>query len=264
MAVQLLSGELKAIFDPEKGMNLLSYSKGGLEVIDPATDSLFRERFAGKGALIGPHFHQRPKARVKPISNPSAFPHLKFMEGRPDPFSHGIARYVPWKFEADQTSIRAKLSGKDLYQEMKLADIEGQNFELDFRATLTDRLHIEYSVVSDTDSVVGLHTYYRLVNGKGVVRSKVKEEPFDLALELDKPYDLNFHPFRPREGSIALETIDYSLAIEYKAPSEEISWQLFHPQGATFVCLEPISAYNPRSPHLTSSSIEVNIEIFKN
>ncbi len=261
MAVQLKSFDLQATFDPEKGMNLLSYSKGGIEVIDTATDSLFRERFAGRGALIGPHFHQRPKARVKPISNPSAFPHLKYMEGRPDPFSHGIARYVPWKYEADQTSIKAKLSGKDLFQEMKLADIEGQNFELDFKAILTDQLHIEYSVVSDTDSLVGLHTYYRLVNGKGRVKSKVKEETSELILDMDKPYDLNFHPFRPREGRISLETSDYSLEIEYKAPSEELSWQLFHPSGASFVCLEPISAFNPRSPHLTSSSIEVKIKI---
>lgn len=261
MAVQLQSGELKAVFDPEKGMNLISYSKGAVEVIDSATDSLFRERFAGRGALIGPHFHQRPKARVRAIANPSAFPHLKYMEGRPDPFSHGIARYVPWKFEADQNTIRAKLSGKDVFQDMKLADIEGQNFELDFKATLSDGLKIEYSVVSDTDSVVGLHTYYRLVNGKGIVRAKVKEEPFDLKLEMDKPYDLNFHPFRPRLGNIHLETSEYNLEIEYKAPSEELSWQLFHPQGATFVCLEPLSAFNPRSPHLTSSVIEVKITI---
>lgn len=261
MAVQLSSGELKAVFDPEKGMNLLSYSKGNIEVIDPATEPLFRERFAGRGALIGPHFHQRPKARVKTIANPSAFPHLKYMEGRPDPFSHGIARYVPWKYEMDQTSIKAKLSGKEVFQDMKLADIEGQNFELDFKATLTDQLKIEYSVVSDTDSVIGLHTYYRLVEGNGIVRAKVKEEPHDLVLTMDKPFDLNFHPFRPREGQILLETNEYSLNITYRAPSEELSWQLFHPLNATYVCLEPLSAYNPRAPHLTSSSIEINIEI---
>lgn len=261
MAVQLKNQDLQATFDPERGLNLLSYSKGAVEVIDFATDSLFRDRFAGRGALIGPHFHQRPKARVKPVSDPSAFPHLKYMEGRPDPFSHGIARYVPWKYESNQTSIRASLSGKDLFHGMKLADIEGQNFELDFKATLTDLLHIEYSVVSDTDSLVGLHTYYRLANGKGVVNAKVKEAPHDLSLEMDKPYDLNFHPFRPREGKIGLETAEFRLEISYQAPSEEVSWQLFHPLQASYVCLEPISAYNPRSPHLTSSSIDVKIKI---
>lgn len=261
MAVQLKNLDLQATFDPEKGMNLLSYSKGDIEVIDFATDLIFRERSAGRGALIGPHFHMRKKARVKPVSNPLAFPHLKFMEGRPDPFSHGIARYVPWTYESDQTTLIAKLSGKDLYHEMKLSDIEGQNFELVFKATLTDLLRIEYSVVSETDSLVGLHTYYRLANKKGVVRAKVKESPNDLVLEMDKPYDLNFHPFHPRTGTIGLETAEYALEISYEAPSEEVSWQLFHPLDATYVCLEPISASNPRSPHLTSSSIDVKIKI---
>ena len=58
---------LQATFLPEKGMNMISYKKGTLEVIDQSTKNLFDERFAGLGALIGPHFHpSRRNARPSP------------------------------------------------------------------------------------------------------------------------------------------------------------------------------------------------------
>lgn len=256
MSVQLIKGDLKATFDPERGLNLISLRKGNVEVIDQNTEPLFRERFAGLGALIGPHFHYRPKARIRPIPNPESFPHLKRVEGRPDPFSHGIARYVPWKYETTNSTLKASLSGKEDYQGVKLADLEGQNFELTFDAFVTeDALNIHYTVVSDTDSIVGLHTYYRLPNGKGIVTSQG-----DFRFDCDKAIDQNFHPFRPRKGWVQLATEEYKLEISFNAPSEEISWQLFHPDQASYVCIEPLSAFNPKNPHLTASEITVEIK----
>ena len=47
---------LEATFAPLQGMNLLSFKKGDVEALDQTTKGLFIERYAGLGALIGPHF----------------------------------------------------------------------------------------------------------------------------------------------------------------------------------------------------------------
>jgi hypothetical protein len=85
---------LQAIFLPEKGMNLISYKKDETEVIDQSTRNLFEERFAGLGALIGPHFHHRKTEVIPPIKDESLFPHIARLKakGIQEPFSHGIDR----------------------------------------------------------------------------------------------------------------------------------------------------------------------------
>ena len=66
---------LQATYLPEKGMNLISYKMGDIEVIDQSTYPLFEERFAGLGALIGPHFHH---SKAPPLDfDLSLFPHIK-------------------------------------------------------------------------------------------------------------------------------------------------------------------------------------------
>src|SRR5690349_11544962 len=98
---------LQATFLPDKGMNLVSYKKGGVEVIDPSTKSLFEERYAGLGALIGPHFHRRRTDALPKIPDESLFPHIARVKakGVHDPFSHGIARYAPWKAEKKNNTV---------------------------------------------------------------------------------------------------------------------------------------------------------------
>src|SRR5947209_3792431 len=91
---------MQATFLPEKGMNLVSFKKGNLEVIDQSTLPLFEERFAGLGALIGPHFHRRLPETLPHIADESLFPHIARVKakGAADPFSHGIGRYAPWTY----------------------------------------------------------------------------------------------------------------------------------------------------------------------
>lgn len=279
MTVELKKGDLTALFDPEHGMNLLSLKKGSIEIIDQKTKPLFDQRFAGLGALIGPHFHFRPPSRVRPITNKEAFPHLKLVEGRPDPFSHGIARYVPWKYTVENNFLRGVLSGNDLYKEMKLSDLEGQNFTMTFSAHLTEeKLKLELTVVSDTDSVVGLHYYYRLPQNEGLITSEITGDLLEnsvlkplpkewlkdektLSLKLKEALDINLHPFTPRKGTVNLKTSEYNLTIDYVSPSEEVSLQVFHPLDASYVCIEPLSCYDPKNPHLTSSSIRVDLTL---
>lgn len=272
---------LEATFLPEKGMNMISLKHNDLEIIDQSTKSLFEERFAGLGALIGPHFHHR---KVLPqIKDDSLFPHIASLKakGINEPFSHGIARYAPWQAEATSTSVKATISGKDTWNGVPLADLEGQNFKMIFTAELLeDGLHIQLSVVSETASLVGIHYYYHLPQGQGKIISAVKDtyivnnqlqsipSSFQrdsqnrLHLDLDNSIDYTFFPApNPLEGRILLDAVTYQLLTSYSCASQENSWQLYHPVGSSFVCIEPVSSQDPRHPNLTASSINIHLQI---
>jgi hypothetical protein len=278
------SGEmLQATFLPDLGMNLISFKKGALEVMDQSTKTLFDERFAGLGALIGPHFHHRRPEVIPPIKDESLFPHIARIKakGIQEPFSHGIARYAPWKAEATKTSIKAKLTGKDTWNGVPLSALEGQNFTMAFDVHLqADGLHLDLSVVSDTGSLVGIHYYYHLPKGKGRVTAQVQDkvriqnvlQPIPtnwkmdlhhrLIFDLDQDADFNFHPYPDTlKGDILLDAEDYKLRTRYTCLCAENSWQLYHPKGASFVCIEPLSAQDPRNPNLTVSSLNIHIEV---
>lgn len=269
---------LEAIFDPDRGMNLLSYKRGAIEVIDPETRALFEERYAGLGALIGPHFYHRHV--IPPVKDESLFPHIARVKahGVQEPFSHGIARYAPWKAQATATQVTARLTGKDTWNGVTLSELEGQNFTMQFDAELTPvGLRIALSVVSDADSVVGLHYYYHLPEGKGTVTSHVQNrwiekgelKPYSsldsqhlLKLDLNRAYDCTFYPFPdPLKGEIVLDAIRYQLVTTYSCQAQENSWQLYHPDSASFVCIEPLSSQDPKHPNLTASSLNIHLEI---
>ena len=272
---------LQASFLPDQGMNLISFKKGELEIIEQSTRSLFEERYAGLGALIGPHFHRRKPETIPPIEDESLFPHIARVKanGTQDPFSHGISRYAPWKAEATLDSVKATLSGKDKWNGVPLSSLEGQNFNMTLEAKLGEEgMSIHLSVVSDTNSLVGTHYYYALPQGKGKIVSSVQNKmianekwqpiPSDwdcdsqqsLIFDLEKEADFTFHPYPdPLKGKILLDTETYQLLVSYKCNNGENCWQLYHPKGASFVCIEPISARNPRHPTLTVSSIDIHL-----
>ncbi len=276
--------QLTATFLPSMGMNLISFKKGECEVIDQSTRPLFEERFAGLGALIGPHFHRRRPETLPKIPDETLFPHIARVKqkGNIDPFSHGVARYAPWKvLQTTPTTIRATISGKDVWNGVPLSLLEGQMFVMKISAELTPKgLLLDLSVVGDTDTIVGIHYYYHLPQGKGRVLSSVKpnylvdgvphpippEWGFDdqnrLTFDLSREADFTFHPFpNPRSGTIVLDATDYQLQTTYTCPSQENAWQLYHPQGASFVCIEPVSAQDPRHPNLSVSSVQIQLRI---
>lgn len=253
----------QATFLPEHGMNLISYKRGDVEVIDQSTKKGFDERSAGLGPLIGPHFHRRKPELLPKIDK--EFPQSAYCKahGIADIFSHGVARYVPWKYEKTENGFKARLSGKDTWHEVPLSAIEGQNFQMTMDVDLNARgLNIKLSVVSDTDSVVGIHYFYRLPNGKGVLKAKVKHQELIMHFPSEEAIDANYHPSPdPDKGIIRLETEEYTLKTEYECVSEENSFQVYHPEKASFVCIEPISAQDPRHPNLTVSGISINLKI---
>ncbi len=275
---------LEAIFLPERGMNLISYKKGSVNVIDQATRPEFEARYAGLGALIGPHFHRKRQRTPLPELDPERFPHIANLKGEQtaDFFSHGIGRYAPWKAEFSETSVNAVLTGKDVWNDIPLSTLEGQNFKMTFNAELTpEGLRIHMSVISDTDSIVGIHYYYQLPNGRGTITSQVQknymdashtskpipkewlDEQHNLVFDLKNSADFTFYPFpNPLEGKMLLTTDNYKLETRYNCISQENAWQLYHPAEASYVCIEPVSAQDPRHANLSVSSIDINLTIF--
>lgn len=284
---QTANGEpLEVTYDHEKGMNMLSYKKGDLEVIDQSTLNIFEERYAGLGAIIGPHFHRRHPQSLPKIPDESLFPHIARIKARgiQDPFSHGIGRYAPWNVQSTGNQIKAVLTGKDQWNGVPLSALEGQNFKMNYNAELLPTgLSIKMSVVSDATSLVGIHHYYHLPEGKGQIISDVQNYYLSntsekkaipsswnfnsqhvLTYDLKDEADFTFYPFpKPLEGKILLNTNLYRLQISYNCPSQENSWQLYYPAGASFVCIEPISSQDPRHPNLTVSSICIHIQILE-
>jgi hypothetical protein len=274
---------LQAIFLPEKGMNLSSYSKGHIEVIDPFTRKDFEDHAGGLGCLIGPHFHVQKKEWIVPLKDETMFPHVAFKKkkGIQDPFPHGIGRYVPWNYKATDRTISASISGRDTWKGTSLSTLEGVDFTMNYEAELTpEGLEISLKVSSDRLSVIGLHYYYALPPGKAVVTAQVQEQYNDmgqfkpmpkpwmkegshlLQFDLKEPADYGFLPFlKDFSGSVHLETATHGLRIRYRGMNDEVSWQLYHPQNATFVCIEPMSAKNPRGLTASSSELSVQIEI---
>ncbi|MCB1112230.1 MAG: hypothetical protein H7A37_04290 [Chlamydiales bacterium] len=276
---------LEATFLPEKGMSLISYKKGDIEVLDQSTAAEFQKTNAGLGVLIGPHFHKRNPEIIPPVPDESLYPHIAAMRaegGAFDPFTHGIGRYAPWTYISTESTIRATLKGTDMWNGHMLQDLEGQNFTMDADVSLTSTgLELTLSVVGQYDSIIGIHYYYHLPRGTGTVSSRVankyifegKNHPipeewgFDsetqmMHYKLDKDTDFTFHAFPdPLRGEIILDAGDYKLRTTYDDDAEENSWQLWHPKGASFVCIEPNSSWNPRRVNLTVSEIHIKLEI---
>lgn len=275
----------EAVFVPEKGMNLIHFTKGSREVIDQNTKSLFEARFAGLGAIIGPHFHHRNPQIIPKIPDASRFPHIANLSpGTKDPFSHGIGRYAEWTIlEQSEARLKAFLKGQTMLNGYLLKDLEGQDFTMTYTADLgADGLKIVLSVESETGSVVGLHTYYGLVDHKGIVEASVQKNYRLVSEILPAPenwnwidentvrftiddlfeIDAGFFPYPDvLTGDILLKTESHHLRVRYHSNNQENSWQLWHPKGASFVCIEPLSAKDPRKPHLTTSQIQILISI---
>lgn len=280
--ITLRAGGYSAQFLPEKGMNGVSLKKGEIEAIDQSTWDSFEERFSGLGPLIGPHFHHRKGEDIVPVKQETLFPHIARVKARgvQEPFSHGIARYAPWTllFLTDE-AVGAVLKGEDRWKGVPLKELEGQDFQFTFTANLSAAgLSIELSLESEKRSVAGLHTYYALAQGGGLIKANVQNVYNDagrlkpipstwnyydtqLIYDLKEGADWGFFPLDKRQATIQLETATHNLQVQYESPHEENSWQLWHPKGASFACIEPLSAKEPRKPRLTSSSLKILISI---
>jgi hypothetical protein len=275
---------IEATFLPEGGMNLASFRMGDIEAIDQHTKGLYEERFAGLGALIGPHFHKRADKDVTGGFDESLFPHIAHekKKGVKEPFTHGIARYVPWKYEASETQIIGSLSGDDKYKGVPLKVFEGMDFSMHFSAALVhDGLLINYRIKSERPSMIGFHYYYAM-QGQCAVEAHVEDQyrdveewkkiPADwmkgdrLHFDLNQVSDFGFRPKQsPNEpfNRILLRGESHLLHVDYCGNyDDQTSWQLWHPKDETFVCIEPLTALNPRKPEFTETNLELKLSIY--
>lgn len=254
--ISLANEEYEASFDPENGMNLLSFKKNGLEVIDQTTSSK-------KGPLIGPHFHI----------------HTAYEPPNGASYHHGIARYATWRYVNSQTQIKGHLSSKDSLEGYPLSLLEGQNFEMTFEARLIPTgLRIKLEITSEHPSMVGLHYYFKK-GSKALIHAEVEDTYNDqgvlrpipenwkkgkqLFYDLNEQTDFGFIPVdSPHEHKVMYETNDYSMIVHYQTANPlEVQFQLYSPKQASFVCIEPMSAAEPRQPNLTHSILETKFEI---
>lgn len=272
-------GLVKATFLPENGMNLKSLIIDSIELIDQSTQNLFDEKMAGLGALIGPHFYHRKE--IPKVPDDSIFPHIRRIKakGGEEPFSHGIGRYVAWNYSASDLSIDGFISGMDTISGVTFAALEGFDFEMHFKATITAKgLEIDMYVESEkVPSIAGLHYYYALTHKKGFVKMRCNDHYNDMGLSkpipdawkdpttgdlhfnLDNESDYTFWPTEPRE--VILETGNHKLRICYQTDTDEHGVQLYHPKGESFVCIEPVTAKNPRAVKQKRNHLKVNIEV---
>jgi hypothetical protein len=275
---------MKATFLPDNGMNLKSLMIEDIELIDQSTKGLFEEKMGGYGPLIGPHFYHRKDAAIAHVPDESIFPHIKRVraKGCKEPFSHGIARYVPWNWSASETTIEGYLSGEDRFHEITLKALEGFDFKIAFKATLLDDgLDITMDVESvGSPSIAGLHYYYAIPKGDAKVSIDSQNTYNDmgtwrtipkrweaadgngLLFDLNEESDFGFLSNRPNHtGHARLETSLYSLIIDYKTTSDENAFQLYYPKGASFVCIEPVTAKNPRDAKQMKNHLNVHIGV---
>ena len=75
--------QLEAVFLQDLGLNLKSYKKDDLEIIDQSTQAEFENRFSGLGPLIGPHFHHQDERWIVKHIDESLFPHIVVLSWLP-------------------------------------------------------------------------------------------------------------------------------------------------------------------------------------
>lgn len=272
---------LTATFLPEYGMNLSSLKYDEIEVIDQSTKNLFDERLSGLGPLIGPHFYHRKENDIPLIPDETIFPHLQYVRksGSKEPLSHGIGRYVPWNYTKTETSVSAHISGMDTYRGITLAALEGFDFLMTFKAHISlSGLEIEMHTDSlHHPSIAGIHYYFALKNQCGFVKMKCKNEygdkgfwkPIperwldsqgDLNFDLREESDYTFSPSNPDfTGEAILQTEGHLLTISYKTTTDENAFQLYHPEGSSFVCIEPVTAKDPRDAKQKKNALFIKI-----
>ena len=231
---------LEAIFLPAQGMNLISFKKGDVEIIDQ-TPPLIQ-------GIVGPYYGQRIAQIIPHCKEEPYVQHAKKMEllGYHDPFAYGIARYASWRYSSTENSLSASLNDKDLWNGISLKTLVGQAFEMHISVNIHSKgLKFLFSIVSDSDSLVGMQYFFQLPEKKGKIQSKIQDtylsseghsqvplaltpnEKNFLEYAFEKPIQMAFFPFHdPLQGKIQLETRNYQLMSSYICNCQENAWVL--------------------------------------
>ena len=162
---------------------------------------------------------------------------------------------------------------------MTLAALEGFDFLMTFKAHISSHgLEIEMHTESlGAPSIAGLHYYFALHGNTGHVKMKCKGQYGDkgnwrdipprwldssgeLNFDLNEESDYTFTPISADfSGEAELITPSNTLKIHYKTNSDENAFQLYHPPGASFACIEPVTAKDPRALKQRKNTLFVKI-----
>lgn len=244
--------DMQATFDLT-GLRLTSLRKGKIEAI----------AHAAPAGIIGPRFGARRSALTG---------------NTPERFVHGVGRFADWKVSRTDQSFVATCTGEDMLDGKALKDIEKQPFRMEVRGDLTEKgLSLAFSIVSDTDSCLGLETQFMLATGRGSVEGRthhqyaqeqvrkdlpvgwIDPDSYKLYFDLTQEANCVFNPPAGQTGNaLRLETPEYKLAIVMETDSSESCWQLKKKAGSHEVSLSLMTAENPYKPQLTASAMRTH------
>lgn len=233
-----------ATFNPQLGLRLCSLRYQGIEAI--VEESTFP---------VAPRFGERHPQLIVPPP-----PELAW-GGKGEPFPHGIAAHAPWRdLEVETHRIEAALRGSEEWCGTPLKELEGQNFLLRFEALfLGERLRFLLSCVSDTDSLVGYHCCCRLPKEAGYLEA---DDLFCETFTAESAVDRALRPSKdPCSEEITLTTSEYLLTISYSCCCVENCWHLHKVEGTPFLAIAPLSSRDPKRPHLSVSSIAIDLTL---
>jgi galactose mutarotase-like enzyme len=98
---------------------------------------------------------------------------------------------------------------------------------------------------------------------KGILRDiplNWLDENGELNFDLNEPSDYTFRPLSSDfKGEATLQTGSYEIRIDYQTLNDENAFQIYHPEGASFVCIEPVTAKNPREMKQRKNSLLARI-----
>lgn len=246
-SIVLKAGDLQATFLPESGMRCVNF--------------MYREQaLLEEGLVVGPHFGKRKMKSLK------------------DPYPYGLGRYGNWEANASASSFRAHINGDMTWQNEPLKALQNQNFKMTFEGDITPtELVLTLSVISDSDSIVGIEYFFPYAHANRFIETSAKREIYiegkestlperwdyspngKLKVPTSEDYAFSFRPYpNPTQGEVIIDDL---LKVKYESISEESSWILRnHPQEKIF-SLGAVSSQNPWKPNLTVSSITIKMSV---
>ena len=247
--VTVEKGSVRLDVAPDLGFSLVRFLWNGVDILDRRTEQGFIRARKGLGPLIMPHFNQFADL---PVIDENAFPHVEQLRnlGVAHPFQHGVARYLPWRYEAAEASVTGEFSSDSHYRGHLVRDLAGFRFRarVSYRI-VDDGITIEFDVEGEKPIAAGTHFYYDVVDKqKASVSLSDAFTPAPDRLRLDQPINEIYYvrsDVADHEASATLTTSAYRLTttIRVGGPSERSfeSVVIFCPPEGRFVCVEPIS-----------------------
>lgn len=263
----LSKGDTEIQVAPEMGLSLVRFVYRGADILDMSTEEDFTKLRKGLGPLILPHFNQFASV---PEVETARFPHVEELKKRgvKHPFQHGVGRYVPWEWSADTFRVTGTLSSGQTHEGVRLYDLAGYAFDATVTYEVLDNgLRLGFAISGDEPVALGEHFYLAtLDDSRATVDLPDCFEGGPRRIELAEPIDSVFPvkaDTQPQMAECTVTTPGHEVVVRFPVASASDehfeSVVVFSPQGASFVCVEPVSY--PVGEENTKKRFSASIEL---